>query len=82
MVVFGIGSWLAANWVLERWGLEPLFLIFRDQWLTFTYVSAALLLLARWPPLLSRLAPMANAGRMAGLIRGGAAPVRDGSLDL
>jgi uncharacterized protein len=65
LAAFGIVSWLAANWVLERWGLEPLFLIFRDQWLTFTYVSAALLLLARWPPLISRLAPVVNAGRMA-----------------
>jgi uncharacterized protein len=45
--------------------VEPLFLIFRDQWLTFTYMSVALFLLASWPGLASRLAPIANAGRMA-----------------
>ena len=65
LAAFGIVSWLAANWFLERWGLEPLFLLFRDQWLTFTYVSVALLLLARWPGLSGGLAPIANAGRMA-----------------
>jgi uncharacterized protein len=65
LAAFGIVSWLAANWLLERWGAEPLLLIFRDQWLTFTYVSAALLLLAHWPALTSTLAPIGNAGRMA-----------------
>jgi uncharacterized protein len=65
MGAFGIVSWLAANWLLARWGVEPLLLILRDQWLTFTYVSIALLLLARWPGLTAGLAPIANAGRMA-----------------
>jgi uncharacterized protein len=65
LAAFGIVSWLSANWLLEGWGVEPLVLIFRDQWLTFTYMSATLLLLARWPRLTSRLAPVANAGRMA-----------------
>ena len=65
LAAFGIVSWLAANWLLERWGAEPLLLIFRDQWLTFTYVSAALLFLAHWPALTSTLAPIGNAGRMA-----------------
>lgn len=62
---FGIVSWLAANWLLERWGVEPFLLVFRDQWLTFTYVSVALALLARWPGLTSGLAPIGSAGRMA-----------------
>jgi uncharacterized protein len=65
LAAFGIVSWLAANWLLERWGMERFFLIFRDQWLTFTYVSVALVLLARWPGLTSGLAPIATAGRMA-----------------
>jgi uncharacterized protein len=65
MAVFGILSWLGANWLLERWNLGPLILIFRDQWLTFTYLSASLLILARWPGLARRFAPVANAGRMA-----------------
>ena len=58
-------AWLAANWLLERWNLGPLSLIFRDQWLTFTYVSVALILLAHWPRLIERLRWVANAGRMA-----------------
>lgn len=65
LAAFGLVSWPAANWLLERWGPDLLFLVFRDQWLAFTYVSVALLLLARWPGLASRLAPVANAGRMA-----------------
>ena len=62
---FGLVSWLAANWLLERWGPDLLFLVFHDQWLAFTYVSVALFLLARWPSLIGRLAPVGNAGRMA-----------------
>jgi uncharacterized protein len=65
MAAFGIVSWLSANWLLERWNLAPLFLILRDQWLTFTYVSAVLLLLAYWPRLSNRLTWVGNAGRMA-----------------
>src|SRR5262245_44076845 len=65
LATFGLVSWLAANWLIERSGVELLFLVFRDQWLTFTYVSTALLLLARSPRLTERLAPVANAGRMA-----------------
>jgi len=65
---FGLVSWLAANWLLERGGPDLLFLVFHDQWLAFTYVSVALFLLARlarWPSLINRLAPVGNAGRMA-----------------
>ena len=62
---FGLVSWLAANWLLERGGPDLLFLVFHDQWLAFTYVSVALFLLARWPSLIGRLAPVGNAGRMA-----------------
>ena len=65
LAAFGLVSWLAANWLLARWGPDLLFLVFHDQWLTFTYVSVALFLLARWPSLSGRLAPVGNAGRMA-----------------
>ena len=65
MVVFGIGSWLAANWVIEPWHLDALNGIVRDQWLTLAYVAAAVLILARWPDLTTRLHVVANAGRMA-----------------
>lgn len=65
LAAFGLVSWLAANWLLDRWGPELLFLVFHDQWLAFTHVSVALFLLACWPRLTNRLAPVANAGRMA-----------------
>ena len=65
LTVFGLVSWLAANWLIERWNLGPVFLIVRDQWLMFAYVSAALLLLSYWPRLSHRLTWVANAGRMA-----------------
>jgi uncharacterized protein len=62
---FGLISWLAANWLLERWSALPLLMVLRDQWLTFAYVSVALLLLARWPGLATRLAWAGTTGRMA-----------------
>ena len=65
LAAFGVFSWLAANWLLEGRGLDVLVLVFHDQWLAFTYVSAALFALARWPELFRRLAPIARAGRMA-----------------
>jgi uncharacterized protein len=65
LTAFGVVSWAAANWLVERWNLGPLFLILRDQWLTFTYVSVALVLHAYWPQLSKRLTWVANAGRMA-----------------
>jgi uncharacterized protein len=60
MMIFGLVSWVADNWLLQS-SLGQL----RDQWLTFTYVAGALLLLGRNPGLVARLRPVANAGRMA-----------------
>ncbi len=65
MVVFGVTSWLAGNWLLPRVNLDPLMLIFRDQWLTLAYVAAALWILAGRPGLTRHLRVVANAGRMA-----------------
>jgi uncharacterized protein len=65
MAAFGVTSWLAGNWLLSRFSLDPLMFIFRDQWLTFAYVAAALFLLARMPGLTGRLRLVGNAGRMA-----------------
>ena len=65
LTAFGLISWLVANWLIERWNLGLLFLIVRDQWLMFAYVSAALVTLAYWPGLSNRLRWVANAGRMA-----------------
>ena len=64
MAVFGAISWLAANWVLPALDAGSGGLL-RDQWLTFTYVALALLLLAWRPGLGPRLGLVANAGRMA-----------------
>ena len=65
MAAFGLVSWLAADWLLPWAGIEGSFGLFRDQWLTFAYVSVALLLLNTWPRLLTRLRSVADAGRMA-----------------
>jgi uncharacterized protein len=62
MLAFGLVSWLADDWLLAD---ANLFGLLRDQWLTFTYVGGALLLLARAPDLVFRLRAVANAGRMA-----------------
>jgi hypothetical protein len=40
LAAFGVISWLADNWILPGWGGSSLG-IFRDQWLTFTYVAGA-----------------------------------------
>ena len=59
MLAFGLVSWLAGNW------LTPFLGLLRDQWLAFTYVAGALLLFTHVPGLVSRLHPVANAGRLA-----------------
>lgn len=64
MAVFGGVSWLADNWLLPYLGVDSYGLL-RDQWLTFAYVSGALLILARRPGLTVHLRSVANAGRMA-----------------
>jgi uncharacterized protein len=65
MAAFGVTSWLVGNWLLPRLNLDALLFLFRDQWLTFAYVAAALFLLARMPGLTGRLRLVGNAGRMA-----------------
>ncbi len=64
MVVFGVVSWLAGNWLLPLAGLGGMGLV-RDQWLTFSYVAGALLLLAYKPLVSVHMRGFANAGRMA-----------------
>ena len=61
MATFGVVSWLTANWLLGF----PFFGLLRDQWLTFSYVAGALVLLAYAPGLVRHLHPVAAAGRMA-----------------
>ena len=65
MAAFGVIAWLADNWLLPWIGIDGTFGLLRDQWLTFTYVSAALLLMHKWPAVLQRLRGVGNAGRMA-----------------
>jgi uncharacterized protein len=64
LAAFGVISWLTANWLFPTFGLSS-FGLLRDQWLTFSYVGGALLLLSRYPVLFQRLHPVAAAGRMA-----------------
>jgi uncharacterized protein len=65
LALYGVVSWLGDNWVLPALDIETSLGLLRDQGLTFTYVSGALLFLARAPQLLAHLQPVANAGRMA-----------------
>jgi uncharacterized protein len=60
MAAFGLGSWVVSNWMAPS-----LAFVLRDQWLTFTYVAASVVVLARWPGQLSRLSAVAASGRMA-----------------
>jgi uncharacterized protein len=62
MTVLGVGAWAADNWLPAE--VNSLGLV-RDQWLTFAYVSLALIVLARWPRIAAALQPVATAGRMA-----------------
>jgi uncharacterized protein len=63
--IFGVASWAVANWVLDPLDIGSIYGLVRDQWLTFTYVSCALLLMAYRPGLVPRLNVFASAGRMA-----------------
>lgn len=65
MMIYGILSWAAEHWLLDLLGVPTTLGLMRDQWLTFTYVGAGLLLLAYRARLMPRLSPFANAGRMA-----------------
>jgi uncharacterized protein len=60
MMIFGLLSWLA-----EVFLDVPFLGLIRGQWLTFTYVGGALLLLARRPVWQQRLFAVGQAGRMA-----------------
>ncbi len=80
LMIFGVASWAAANWlfpsqpppgtspmlpVLIRNRLASGFGLIRDGWLAFAYIGAVLLLVARNPAWLSRLAVFGWTGRMA-----------------
>jgi uncharacterized protein len=65
LAAFGLISWLAADWLLPYFGIQGLFGLVRDQWLTFTYVSLALWILASQSALVPRLRVIGHAGRMA-----------------
>jgi uncharacterized protein len=65
LAVFGLLSWAIGNWVRDWIGIPTTFGLLRDQWLTFTYVSVALLIVARWPTLVPQLRAFSNPGRMA-----------------
>lgn len=62
LMAFGVYAWYADDWLPASW--NP-FGLFRDQWLTFAYVGAAVLLLRSRPGWIARLHPLGLAGRMA-----------------
>jgi len=74
-MTFGAFSWAMAWFVLDKlpplsvpgatWPLKFGFGLVQDQWLCFTYAGAVVLLLAYRPVWCARLAPVANAGRLA-----------------
>jgi uncharacterized protein len=65
LAVFGVLSWLFDNWLRDRIGLTWTLGLLRDQWLTFTYLSVAVLMMAWQPALTARLRVVGYAGRMA-----------------
>lgn len=65
MAVFGVIAWASENWLMDMAGIQTTLGLLRDQWLTFTYVSAALLLMASRPAIVPHLRFLANPGRMA-----------------
>ncbi|HEX7122312.1 MAG TPA: DUF418 domain-containing protein [Gemmatimonadaceae bacterium] len=81
LVIAGLASWAVSLWVLPLGGpgtgqatvldaaatlaRTNAFMLVRKQWLVFAYMGAVLLLVARYPAWLERLAPLGWAGRMA-----------------
>jgi uncharacterized protein len=65
LIVFGVTSWAADNWLLGAIQFDSALGLIRDQWLMFAYVSAALLVMAAYPAIVPRLHVLAGAGRMA-----------------
>ena len=65
VVMFGLGSWLVEDFLSPDNAFYNTLGLVRDQWLTFAYVSVALLFMAWKPDLLAHLRAMGNAGRMA-----------------
>lgn len=74
-MLYGVGAWLIW-WLLGRqmpelgvpgasWPIGMGFGLVQDQWLTFTYLGAVILLLAHSPKWMARLQPIGQAGRMA-----------------
>ena len=67
VMIFGLVSWVADNWLYDlaprpmRMALMPL----ANQWLTFTYVGAFLLVVAPRAGWMAWLRPIGLAGRMA-----------------
>lgn len=79
LIIFGVAAWAAATWLLPGDDLPPGsfirgvaldwarsgFGLIRTMWLTFAYMGVVLLLVARNPHWLDRLAAFGWTGRMA-----------------
>ena len=67
LMIFGLVSWIADNWLLDvaPTPIQMAGMLLRNQWLTFTYVGAFLLVVAPRAAWMALLRPIGLAGRMA-----------------
>lgn len=67
LMTFGLVSWVADIWLLDLvpMPIQMAGMLLRNQWLTFTYVGAFLLVVAPRAGWMARLRPIGLAGRMA-----------------
>lgn len=67
LMIFGLVSWVADVWLLDLapTAIQMAGMLLRNQWLTFTYVGAFLLVVAPRAGWMARLRPIGLAGRMA-----------------
>jgi uncharacterized protein len=67
LMIFGLVSWVAENWLLDLVPMQVQMagVLLRNQWLTFTYVGAFLLVVAPRAGWMALLRPIGLAGRMA-----------------
>jgi uncharacterized protein len=67
LMIFGLISWVADVWLLDLapMAIQMAGMLLRNQWLTFTYIGAFLLVVSPRAGWMARLRPIGLAGRMA-----------------